>query len=213
MRITKREGILLIIVLVLGISFLFINYVYLPLKDDIEEMNNEYNELLDEEDAAKILQAQISSLKASLIDIETETKGVYDGMLDLWDQAENLVYMENLLDGLCDRIELNSYTPINVSSISATEVGITILTNYDNLKTILKNFENGKHYCTIENLDVTVENRDPLKVEWGPLDISANITVRFYAKSQSTDYPKEYDFITKDPDLLEIQFGKDLIFQ
>lgn len=195
MRLTKRELILLIIVLVAGISFLFVNYVYIPLKDDIEELDEEYNLLLEDEDKARNLSIKIENLKKELVEIEESTVGVFDGMIEIWDQAEILVYLEGILEDLCDRYSLSSYTPVDVVSIRSADIGLNIDTNYNNLQKILARFEDGDYYCSIENISMTSNLIDGEADRLIPMDISVDLTIRFYAKGQSSDYPEEYDFM------------------
>lgn len=196
MRLTKRETTLIIIVLLVGISFLYVNYVYFPLQDESKELEAKYNELLIEESDAKVLVAKTTALKAELKEIEDSTIGVYDGMVEIWDQAENLVYMEKLFEGLSERHTFNSYTPLDVSSIRTAEIDMSIVTNYTNLQRILNNLEDGKNYCTIESLNIVAKSRGNENPEWEPMDLDVNLTVRFYAKGQSEDYPNEYDFMS-----------------
>src|SRR5690554_2371028 len=112
MKLTKREIILLVIVLVLGSTFLYAKYVYSPLDKDIKKLKDEYEQLVEEEAKVKLLDEKIKILKDELLEIENSSKEAYEGMLDIWDQAANLVYMEKVTKNLCDKVVINSYTPV-----------------------------------------------------------------------------------------------------
>ncbi|CUH93140.1 GspMb/PilO family protein [Herbinix luporum] len=204
MKLTKREIILLVIVLVLGSTFLFVKYVYSPLDKDIKKLKDEYEQLVEEEAKVKLLDEKIKILKDELLEIENSSNEAYEGMLDIWDQAANLVYMEKVTKNLCDKVVINSYTPVDVGNLRSADVNLDIVTNYDNLQKILKNLEEGQHYCTIENISMDVRSRD--SEDWPPLELNVNLTVRFYVKGQDTDYPDNYDF-------MKGKFNKKNIFQ
>lgn len=204
MKLTKREIILLVIVLVLGSTFLFVKYVYSPLDKDIKKLKDEYEQLVEEEAKVKLLDEKIKILKDELLEIENSSKEAYEGMLDIWDQAANLVYMEKVTKNLCDKVVINSYTPVDVGNLRSADVNLNIVTNYDNLQKILKNLEEGQHYCTIENISMDVKSRD--SEDWPPLELNVNLTVRFYVKGQDTDYPDNYNF-------MKGKFNKKNIFQ
>jgi hypothetical protein len=204
MKLTKREIILLVIVLVLGSTFLYAKYVYSPLDKDIKKLKDEYEQLVEEEAKVKLLDEKIKILKDELLEIENSSKEAYEGMLDIWDQAANLVYMEKVTKNLCDKVVINSYTPVDVGNLRSADVNLDIVTNYDNLQKILKNLEEGQHYCTIENISMDVKSRD--SEDWPPLELNVNLTVRFYVKGQDTDYPDNYNF-------MKGKFNKKNIFQ
>lgn len=204
MKLTKREIILLVIVLVLGSTFLYAKYVYSPLDKDIKKLKDEYEQLVEEEAKVKLLDEKIKILKDELLEIENSSNEAYEGMLDIWDQAANLVYMEKVTKNLCDKVVINSYTPVDVGNLRSADVNLDIVTNYDNLQKILKNLEEGQHYCTIENISMDVRSRD--SEDWPPLELNVNLTVRFYVKGQDTDYPDNYNF-------MKGKFNKKNIFQ
>lgn len=204
MKLTKREIILLVIVLVLGSTFLYAKYVYSPLDKDIKKLKDEYEQLVEEEAKVKLLDEKIKILKDELLEIENSSNEAYEGMLDIWDQAANLVYMEKVTKNLCDKVVINSYTPVDVGNLRSADVNLNIVTNYDNLQKILKNLEEGQHYCTIENISMDVRSRD--SEDWPPLELNVNLTVRFYVKGQDTDYPDNYNF-------MKGKFNKKNIFQ
>lgn len=204
MKLTKREIILLVIVLVLGSTFLYAKYVYSPLDKDIKKLKDEYEQLVEEEAKVKLLDEKIKILKDELLEIENSSNEAYEGMLDIWDQAANLVYMEKVTKNLCDKVVINSYTPVDVGNLRSADINLDIVTNYDNLQKILKNLEEGQHYCTIENISMDVKSRD--SEDWPPLELNVNLTVRFYVKGQDTDYPDNYNF-------MKGKFNKKNIFQ
>ena len=204
MKLTKREIILLVIVLVLGSTFLYAKYVYSPLDKDIKKLKDEYEQLVEEEAKVKLLDEKIKILKDELLEIENSSNEAYEGMLDIWDQAANLVYMEKVTKNLCDKVVINSYTPVDVGNLRSADINLNIVTNYDNLQKILKNLEEGQHYCTIENISMDVRSRD--SEDWPPLELNVNLTVRFYVKGQDTDYPDNYNF-------MKGKFNKKNIFQ
>ena len=51
---------------------------------------------MEEEAKVKLLDEKIKILKDELLEIENSSKVAYEGMLDIWDQAANLVYMEKV---------------------------------------------------------------------------------------------------------------------
>lgn len=195
MRLTKREGSLLIIVMILGLTFLVVNFVYFPLDEKIEKLEEDYELAKEEELAAKDLSVKTEFLEKDLEKIREESEVLFEGMVKVWDQSENLVYIEGLMDGLCDKYEISSYTPEDVGTIRTCDVGLKLLTNYDNLMRIIDKLEEGETYCTVESINMSVLNRDAEVMSWGLLDINVELIIRFYAKEQSYEYPAEYDFM------------------
>lgn len=195
MKLTKRELILLIIVLVAGVGFLFVNYVYIPLDNDVEELDEQYSLLLEDEKKVKDLSIKIKALEKELMEIEESTIGVFDGMVEIWDQAEILVYLENIMEDLCYKYDINSYTPVDVVSIRSADINFSIETTYTNLKKILERLEDGKYYCSIEDIDITNKMTDGEPDSLEVMEITVDFTIRFYAKGQGSDYPIEYDFM------------------
>lgn len=193
MKLTKRETILIVIVLIAGLSVLFYNYVYTPVQKKIADKQIVHDELVDKVDQAKLLKIELATLESELEELEASTEEYYDGLMEMWDQADHLVYAEELFGKLCDNVVLNLFEPVNISTMRAVDVGYSIVTNYSNLEKILDYFENGNYYCTIQSLNIVPESDS--EVQWKPQDLEVNLTVRFYSKSQSEEYPESYDFM------------------
>ena len=206
MKLTRREKILLPSVLIIILSAMFINFLYLPLNQKIQELSTQSNELTSQILDAQTKQLEIESLKQQLEDGSNKIKTDYTDIPGIWDQAELLVIIENLMKQLSDQKSIDFYDVTNTNILQTGEITVAFDTNYKDFQTILKKLEASEYFNTVSGFSIKKivsaygENADSKN------DLEASMDIRFYASSLLSDYPSEYDF-------MKGKFGKANIFE
>lgn len=204
MRLSKREQILIIGALIIAIMVLFINYYYFPIQAEIKNLKTTAQEVTLKVENAKQKKALTEQLTAELTKLQETSDENKEYVIDSFDDAEILVYIN---DNLGDYVSKDSiqYTSTEQNDLYVTcDVTIDFKTDYDELKQIILNFEEGDYYTSLTKLEVKsadsteaaedeyVEELDEDEIYY-PLE--ASIGLRFYAKSLDWDGQADYNFM------------------
>lgn len=206
MKLTKREKVLLPASLIIIVAALFINFVYLPLFKELKALHTQTNDLsyqlLDAEDK----QRRIASLKDELSQGEEEFKIQYANILQIWDQAELLTFVEDTVGSYSVMKSIDFFDAITVDRLQAGEINVVMKTSYDMLDKILQRFEDADYYNNITSLSITGPKKDQTEVKAGSDALEVSMNLRFYSHNQYGVFPEEYDF-------MDGKYGKDNIFE
>ncbi|MDF2537651.1 MAG: hypothetical protein K0S76_672 [Herbinix sp.] len=154
MKLTKREKVLLLSALIVITAAVFIMYIYLPLTKEINDLQIKSEDLTFQLQDAKTKNRLIIDLEKQITEAKAVMKDKQEDILKIWDQAELLVFVENILNGLCDKESIDFYDAVELDNIKAGDVGVKFKTDYNQLKNILANFEEAKYYNTITSLAI-----------------------------------------------------------
>jgi len=205
MRLSKRERILLTALFIIVFSFLFLNYYYFPLLNDIKELKAKHVEVAVQLEGAKQMKTLVETTKTELADLQKASFESENYLLSTFDEPKVLVYID---DNLGDN---SSKASIQYSSITKNELYVygdftlNIKTSNYELKKILDNFENGDYFTTLTRLEIHedtdnellkadgVEGETVSNEEEYPLGVT--IDLRFYAKNDLWDGQADYDFL------------------
>lgn len=193
MKLTKREGILLIIVLIAGVLVLFYNFFYMPMQKEIASLETKYEQIEAEADNTKMYNDLTVQLNDELNTLQSDLEQAYVGFPDQWDQAEMLVYIEDLLEDLCDKQTLKIYDKEENGRISSASIGLEIITDYSRMKKILDKFETGNKFCIVETIEIIP--KDENDSEWKPVKLEVKLSIKFYTQNKDKEDSKDYEFM------------------
>lgn len=193
MKLTKREGILLIIVLIAGVLVLFYNFFYMPMQKEIAGLETKYEQIEAEADNTKMYNDLTVQLNDELNTLQSDLEQAYVGFPDQWDQAEMLVYIEDLLEDLCDNQTLKIYDKEENGRISSASIGLEIITDYSRMKKILDKFETGNKFCVVETIEIIP--KDENDSEWKPVKLEVKLSIKFYTQNKDKEDSKDYEFM------------------
>lgn len=204
MKLTNREKILLPAALLLIVIALFINFITLPLFKDINKIKTQTQELDTQLAEAKAKQVEVDKLKVEIEKMQANSIENTDGILQIWDQAELLYTIEDIIDPYCKKKSIDFFNIPSIGSVQAGGVSISINTNYDDLKKLLKALEQAKYFNTITLFDVKKSELGLVAdAEEDNLEVSMNLS--FYSQNMATEYPETYNFMNG-------KYGKENLF-
>lgn len=205
MKLTKRERILLLGALIIAFMVIFLKYIYLPLREDVKALKSQAYELSTQIEGAKQKQALVEVLEKQLSKIQEDDNTSYEDVMKNWDEPVILVYLEQTLDelGFSNMIENYGVVPEEEGYLNGN-INLKLTATNENLMKILKKFEEGKYFSTVETMEVA--EADNLENNANKKELDINLILKFY----SLDYMKEY---TDDYKFMKGKFGKTNIFE
>ena len=203
MKLTKRERILLLGALIIAVLTIFLNYIYFPLREDVNTLKRQSEELSIQIIEAEQKQALVENLEQQLSKLQEDDETSYKDVMKTWDEPEILVSIEQTLGGLGFSNLIENYGVITGEGYLNGDINLNITATYDKLLVILKKFEEGNYFNTVESM--VVSNKEDLGRDTEK-QLEINLVLRFYA----LDYMKEY---TKDYKFMNGNFGKTNIFK
>ena len=206
MKLTTRERILLPAVLVIILSALFINFVYLPLNREIQELESKTSEIGLKITEVQAKQADTLKLQEQAEELTDKLETDNPDILVKWDQPKLLVFIESIMTNLSDQKSIDFYDVVPADTLQVGDINLVMETNYENLQKILKKLEKADYFNTISNYSITeVVTYDTAGTKLTN-NLAVNMNIRLYAKALQSDDPDEYDF-------MKGSFGKSDIFQ
>ena len=202
MKLTKREKILLPTVLIIILSALFLNFFYLPIHKNIKELEIQTDSLNQEIQVMEDKSNNLNELKQDIEELSKQIDNDYSDILRIWDQAELLVLVENMVSKLSEQQSIDFFDVTDTSTLQAGVISLSFQTNYKDLKEILHKLENADYFNTISNYSITA--RDLLENEDYDLDVTMDL--RFYSVKLDNEYPDDYGFMKN-------KYGKNNIFK
>lgn len=206
MKLTTRERILLPAVLVIILSALFINFVYLPLNREIQELETKTGEIGLKITEVQTKQTDTLKLQEQAEELTDKLETDNPDILEKWDQPKLLVFIESIMTNLSDQKSIDFYDVVPADTLQVGDINLVMETNYENLQKILKKLEKADYFNTISNYSITeVVTYDTAGTKLTN-NLAVNMNIRLYAKALQSDDPDEYDF-------MKGSFGKSDIFQ
>lgn len=206
MKLTNRERILIPAALLIIATALFINFIYLPLNNEISALKTtvEENELLINE--AETKQGAIRSLEDKLSSLQESIKTEHQDVLQEWDQAELLAFIDDTIDPMCSMQSIDFYDVTSLQAIQAGEVNIVFTADYSSIKEILGTLENAKYYNSITLLDIHEPEKAVADTSDTKKQLEVSMNIRFYSRNLNSNYPQNYSFMNG-------EYGKTEIFE
>ena len=206
MKLTTRERILLPAVLVIILSALFINFVYLPLNREIQELESKTSEIGLKITEVQAKQADTLKLQEQAEELTDKLETDNPDILVKWDQPKLLVFIESIMTNLSDQKSIDFYDVVPADTLQVGDINLVMETNYENLQKILKKLEKADYFNTIPNYSITEAITYDTTGTKLTNNLAVSMNIRLYAKALQSDDPDEYDF-------MKGSFGKSDIFQ
>lgn len=214
-NLSKREKVLLLAVFALAVIYLFMNYVYSPLNEKIEELQAQSDQLAIQVEDLQLKQNKITELETEIIALQKSIDKDHKDIFTVWDDPQLLVYLEKVLDkySMIKQISFSGDSPQEGYRSGVISLGLD--TDYENLQKMMKEFEKKKYFNTVEaiSLSPTTYDKKSKSKRNGPgyeeIDTSnlltINLSLKFYSQDIGAEFPDEYDF-------MKGKFGKENIF-
>lgn len=206
MKLTKREKILLPSVLIIILSAMFINFVYVPLYQTNQNLSTQSKDLASQILELQTKQEEVEALKQKRDDISKQITADYTDIPGIWDQAVLLAMVESMMDDLSKQKSIDFYDVTYTDVLQAGVVTVVFNTNYNNFQKILRNYEASEYFNSITNLSIKKLASGSEETADTKNDLEVSMDVSFYATTMLSDFPSEYDFMNG-------KFGKTNIFE
>lgn len=217
-RLSKRERILIIGTLILALATLFLYYYYFPLtqkNSDMQKKSEELTEQINESMTVKIL---LDNAKLNLDKLRLETSDNKEYLMETIDEPGILVYISDIINDISMDQTIKYQEVLDSVEYVSKDINLTFRTSYDELFQILKKFEEGDNYTTLnsisikmdeiteisnvdeENLDVPINedsDEDNLIASEDEMNmpLSVEYSLRFYGKESNWAGTGQYDFM------------------
>ena len=208
MHLSKREKVLLIGTLFIGIIVLFIYFYYQPLKEKIKELDAKSLELDDQILERQQKKQLVEGLKAEITKLEERAEDSQKYFMPTIDEPDILYYIHNFIWDKTIKQTLSYNEVEDLAVYKQKDIHLEYSTSYNELLTTLRLFEQGENYVTPQALKLEVdaeasgkyeiaENGDIIVVEEPktPYDLKINHSIRFYGLDSTWDGSGDYEFM------------------
>ena len=188
-KLSKKEVFLLVILLFVVAGALYYYYYYTPMTEKIGGMQKQ---IKDKENQLNILQTQelaITKAKEEIAELERGLSGEIKDIPVGVDEPELLVFMSQAMADLADEPVIRfdpQCEPHAFYQVNHVIIGFT--TNYEDLKTILMNFQNAPYRNSIKNLNLNF-TPDPT-ANLGPDAVTGSDPVLDAMNDRQTEAPE-----------------------
>lgn len=170
MSMSKREKILILIVLILAAAGVFYIYLLKPNLDTVNELSLQRinkESMLSNQD---IQQKEAAELSNQIDILEKEIAGYNQNIVQGFDQPEILVYLENTINAHGKKMMFSFGSIEHIGKMDVCPVTVTMTGTYDGLKSILRELSSGKHIIKVTSLNAAQMGSMPPSQ---PLDTSS----------------------------------------
>lgn len=197
-RLTKRERNLVIVVILFAVIGLFTYYYYFPLEEKIENLRKESEELSLDIDDAKVTEILVVSKREEKKILEEESKEYEEYLMESIDEPLLLTYIEDVVIDDTEEQSLSYSELVNNELYFHKDVSLSFNTEYESLNEILKEFEEGYYYNTLNSISISsnyAEDEDEEDEEDKDMPLSVSYSLRFYGADGTWDGTGEYEFM------------------
>lgn len=193
MSVTKREKILIVIVLILAVCCGYYLYFFKPQSDQIDGLNKSIDtksvDLANNEQIQKV----ISQLDKEISDDQDKVNKYGSGITKGFDQPSILVYLQEKVSKYADKksFQFTNITPLG--QLQVCPVTVTLECNYSNLKKLLSDLNTGKYLVKIASLSVDKHNDDIAATTQTSPSPATNSTISKTATTSPTPAPSAPD--------------------
>ncbi len=224
-KISNREKLLLLVVLVLVAIYFFIDKMYTPITDEVKELRKQSEDLAIQVEDMNNKEELIADLSSQEETLQKEINEVNKDIFVVWDDPELLVYIERVF-GEFGEVKSEAFSEtLDATGYWTGDVTLSYETNYENLKKIMTEFEKNKYFNTVVTFDISSRSAEQANIDPNTgiitdttLDtdnsdevtnddtLVVNLVLRFYSQETFGKYPDNYDF-------MKGIFGKENIFK
>ena len=207
-KLSKRERYLVLATLIFAILALFIYYYYFPLKNEIESLKFQSEDLSSQIEEAKNTRILIDTSKKEIEDLNVQILESRDFLMDSIDEPALIKYINDIASGDSNLESINYNQLLDNEIYFTKDINIRLDTDYLNLKKILREFEEGENFTTLHNFTIFINNQtstteitnedgqvEVVEIPGNTMPLTIDMLIRFYGVEGTWDGTGEYDFM------------------
>ena len=157
MNMTKRERVLVSIVLVLAVICLYYIFFLKPHMDQMRTLNDDIsNQELLVSNGQQQLQI-INALNKSIAENEEKLSSMNTQIATNMDQPTILVFLNETVNKHAKKVSFSFSEPGQVGQLDVFPVNITMISDYEGIKNTLAAFNDGAYLIKVVSLNITAE--------------------------------------------------------
>jgi hypothetical protein len=158
MKLSKREKILLILVLIIGSVVGYYFLFYQPYSKEMETLTSQITSDQNTINTNNILKKNIEKVIQDISDDEAKMAEFSESINSAFDQPDVLVYLFNVMEnyGYSYKIQINFNDPGNLGQVKLFKISVTMIGSYDEMIRVLNEFASGEHFIKVTALTVAI---------------------------------------------------------
>lgn len=157
MSISKRERILIIVVVLLALLGAYYLYYLKPSIDEVDILNSDIENLKLQKSAHDQQKAQAEQLKSQIAALDEQLALYGDGISHSFDQPPVLVYLSNLINTHADKNMIQFDTTGQTGPIERYVITVTMTATYDGLRQVLDALEDAPYLIRVSGMSISTE--------------------------------------------------------
>ena len=208
MTMTKREKILVSIVLVMAVVCVYFLFFLKPNMDEFRLLSSD---ITDKEMVSSTVQQQkqiITSMDKAIEENEARIKELSGGISTGFDQPAVLVYLEKTVNEHATKVTFMFNNMRQTGQLYVCPVSISMVSSFDGLKALMTAFNDSPYFIKVVAVNVTKpeqqiipaaeEGETETPVLSSPVaatdEMNITLDVEFYGQSGTVEAGKTYDF-------------------
>jgi cell division protein FtsB len=160
MSMTKREKILIAVVLILAVICVYYLYILKPSLDQLGKLNADNANKGLSVSTGEQIQAMVESIEEKIADDESRIAQYSDTVLSKFDQPAAIVYLYDTISQYGRKIMFSFEEIKDVQLIKVNRVTVTLNATYDGLKKLVKALSEGEYYVKVTGVEASVITPD-----------------------------------------------------
>lgn len=207
MRLSKREKILLILVLLIGSAVAYYLLFLQPCLDEINKLNSQIISDQNLISTNKLLKKNIETVEQGIIDDENKMAEFGDSIKSAFDQPAVLVYLYETMNNYGKKVQINFSDSGALGQIKLCKVYVSMVGTYDALKSVMEEFAGNEYFIKVTSLTAAIPNlssgdsdsgsegsAEPGKFVMPPGFLNIGMDIEFYYIGDEIPPDKIYDF-------------------
>ncbi len=214
MSMTKREKILIVIVLILAVFFVYYMYLLKPCLDESEALKADNENKMQLIATNEKMQQNVHEIDERNSDYEGRLSQYGGSILEDFDQPMVLVYLSDIVAEHGTKLTIAFERVSETNHVSINRALVTMNSTYDGLKSVLQSLDEGAYFLKVTGLTVTQEQPEevlgdkttdtesdegapPEELSAPPLpedSLNVTMTLEFYNFGRELPPDKQYPF-------------------
>jgi Tfp pilus assembly protein PilO len=157
MSMSKREKVLVSIVLVLAVFCMYYLFFLKPNLDELKTVNTDIDNKTIEASNVQQQQQIIQSIDKAISANKAKIDELSDGITEGFDQPAALVYLEQTVNQHATKVGLLFTDPKQVGQFNVSTVTIAMTSTYDGIKELLKAFGDSPYFIKVVSLQAAID--------------------------------------------------------
>ncbi|MGE5496201.1 MAG: hypothetical protein ACM3S4_12965 [Burkholderiales bacterium] len=162
MSMTKREKILIVIVLILAVFFVYYMYLLKPRLDESEALKLDIENKKQLIATNEMMQQNVNEIDKRNSLFEGRLSQYGGSILEGFDQPSVLVYLADIVSDYADKLTIAFERVNETSHVSINKAMLSMNATYDGLKSVLKSLDEGSYFLKVTGLTVTQERPEEI---------------------------------------------------